>query len=109
VTRRPGDDGASLSISYGCTSPQRFEIGIVLKQRGIYKLNLDQRSNFNRVVSCTNQPADFPVSTLTYKFNVADANKDVYLSIPPISRSESPAGTTEREIDQKHIFMVRVE
>jgi hypothetical protein len=48
-----------------------------------------------------------PYSNISYKFNVADGNKDIYLSITPARRGSKE--NTYQLIDDKEIFFFKVE
>lgn len=102
------DYGTTIYAIYGCnTNNYDIRIGVVPKQKGIYSLDLpDIPSPLN---DCPNRISRFPLSTLEYRLNVADCNKDIYLSIPAASRGESPKGYTESRIDNKQVFIVKVE
>ncbi len=80
-----------------------FKIAIVPKQIGIFSLDLATMGG--GVAACSNRSTAFPYSSLIYKFNLTDCNKDVYLSIPVNSRGESPAGATESLIDRVKRFL----
>jgi len=109
VGRYLGDYGTGLSTTFGCNSNGGLllTVGIVPKQKGIYSLDL--LSAPESVTACANRSSGFPISTIEYRFNVTDGNKDVYLSIPPISRGESEKGYTESKIDSKQVYIVNVE
>lgn len=84
-----------------------FKVAVVPKQTGIFSLDL--ATTGGGVAACANRSTVFPHSSLIYKFNLTDCNKDVYLSIPVNSRGESPAGATESLIDSKQVFVFKVE
>lgn len=106
-TLGPGN-GTGFSYTFGCTgsSGYDFRIGIVPKQTGIYSLDL---GNNGFVSSCANRTIGFPFSNIGYRFDLADCNKDVYLTIPQNARSESPRGSTEEKIDNKQVYVFRVD
>lgn len=90
-----------LSFSYGCKQPNyNFKIGLVLLTPGIYSLNIHDQNTFSSCI--TNPTASY--SRIFYKFDVADTNKDVFLSIPAISRG----GHNTEKIDAKEEFIVEV-
>jgi hypothetical protein len=114
ITSQVGTYGASLWFTFGCNSSysQRFRIGFKLKHKGIYKLRLhnsNEGGNESTVTSCLTKKIILRPSLINYKFDLADLNKEIYLSIPPVSRGESPAGYTEGKIDRKEIYMIKVE
>jgi len=102
-------NGTAFLVTLGCSSNNsyNFKIGVVPKQKGIY--SLDFLGVPWNVSSCSNRIAGFPLSTIEYRFNVVDGNKDIYLAIPPYSRGESTKGYTESKIDNKQVFVVKVE
>ncbi len=91
----------------GRNSNHNFKIGIITKEKGIYSIDLG--GGFNYVNACPNKIANFPISTIQYRYTNADCNKDIYLEIPPNSRGESPKGHAENQIDQKETYIVKVE
>src|SRR5260221_13381816 len=100
--------GTGMSQGFGCNSSNSidFKVGVVLIKTGIYSLDL----GFPRDIgACQNRISSIPISTIEYRFNVPDCNKDIYLSIPVNSRGESNKGYTESEIDNKQIFVLKVE
>ncbi|MEJ7821733.1 MAG: hypothetical protein WKF85_05385 [Chitinophagaceae bacterium] len=109
VGRYLGDLGTGFLFTFGCNSNNNYNfiVGVVPKHRGIYSLDL--LGTPRNVSACSNRSSGFPLSTIEYRFNVADGNKDVYLTIPPHSRGESPKGYTESKIDIKQVYVVKVE
>ena len=109
VGRFLGEYGTVFLFKFGCNSNNsyNFTLGVVPKQKGIYSLDL--LGVPRNVSGCTNRIIGFPLSTIEYRFNVADGNKDIYLSIPPQSRGESIKGYTESKIDSKQVYIVKVE
>lgn len=107
VGRVLSDRGDGLRYNFGCNTndPDAFIIGVVPIQKGIYSLDLGSAY----ISSCPNRISGFPPSTIEYRFNVTDGNKDVYLSIPSASRGESPKGATEKRIDDKTVYVFQVE
>jgi hypothetical protein len=104
-----GDYGTGFLSGFGCNNNNNYDftVGIVPRQKGIYSLDL---FGVPRMVnSCPNRISGFPLSTIEYRFNLADCNKDIYLEIPPYSRVESPKGYTESKIDSKQAYIVKVE
>ncbi len=100
-------NGESLFTSTNCSNTYNFKIGIVSKYSGIY--SLDFWGVPRTVGSCVNRSFLSQYSTIEYRFNLLDCNKDVYLSIPANSRGESSKGYTESLIDNKEIFVFKVE
>ena len=99
--------GTGAHFGFGCSpNGNTFKLGIVPKFNGIYSLDI---GGFGYVGGCSNRISVFPNSTIEYRFNLADCNKDIYLSIPPNSRGESSKGYTEGEIDNKKVFILKVE
>jgi hypothetical protein len=106
-----GDYGTSMLQTFGCENNNGydFNIAVVPKQKGIYSLNLNGVPR--TVAACSNRISGFPFSTIDYSYDLADCNKDVFLSIPPNSRSEARGakGTQEAEIDQKKVYYLKVD
>lgn len=109
VGRTLGSNGTGIFQEFGCgiSNSYDFTIGVVLKQTGIFSLGAGGSSPSVR--ACINRNSGFPFSTTQYLFNVADCNKDIYLTIPPNSRVETAKGYTERGIDNKELFIIKVE
>jgi hypothetical protein len=98
----------ALYFNFGCNSDTEFSfiVGIVLAHTGIFSFDLGR----NNVSSCFpggNNSLIF--SSIDYKFNLNDCNKDIYLSIPDASRGESVPGYTASLIDQKQVFVFQVQ
>lgn len=106
-----GEYSTRLVQTIGCNSTNSydFKIGVVLKQAGIYSLNLNGVPL--SVSACSNRISNFPFSSIDYQYNLTDCNKDVYLSIPPDARSEptKSKGIEENLIDKKKVFVFKVE
>lgn len=104
-----GEFGTTLSTTFGCNTSNSldFMVGVVPKQKGIY--SLDFLGAPGTVSDCPNQTTSFPLSTIAYRFDVADGNKDVYQTIPIHARSEPSPGYTESKIDAKQVYVVKVE
>jgi hypothetical protein len=100
---------SGLLLAFGCSSNNSydFKIGVVLKEKGIYSLDLSEIPR--SVAGCINRISAFSLSTIIYRFNVVDGNKDIFLSIPPASRDESVKGFTENKIDDKETYIVQVQ
>jgi hypothetical protein len=109
IGRYLGEYGTGFLFTFGCNSNNSYDftIGVVPKQKGIFSLDL--LGSPRNVWGCSNRMMGFPFSTIEYRFNVADGNKDVYLSIPPNSRGETTKGYTESKIDSKQVYVVKVE
>ena len=101
--------GTGLYLTTGCGADNSysFKLGIVFKEKGIFTFDLGS----NRLVSpCLNRKQKFQVSVIGFKFNIADGNKDIYLSIPLVSRGgKSASGVVERDIDEKKTFALIVD
>jgi hypothetical protein len=82
-----------------------FKVGFIPRTTGIYSIN----GPSGGIVDCPNKVIRSPYSNISFRFDLASCNKDVYLSIPAASRGESVKGQTEREIDDKKIFVFKVE
>jgi hypothetical protein len=92
INRHLDAHGSSTNQMFGCSANDiDFKIGIVLKKTGIYSIDLPD--NIWGIYGCPNRASKFPYSTIAFKFNVSDCNKDIYLSIPAASRGESPKGS----------------
>jgi hypothetical protein len=107
--RSLGHFGTGTYQTFGCGTGNNynFKIGIVFKEKGIFTVELTQE---RQVIRCSNRVNSFPNSTLEYEFNFADGNKDIYLSIPLATRGgNSASGYTERRIDEKKVFVLRVD
>ncbi|MCJ8165746.1 hypothetical protein MKJ04_12910 [Pontibacter sp. E15-1] len=93
--------GELLDFSYGCNQPDyNFKIGLVLLVPGIYSLTVHER-RFSNCITYT--PNSF--AQIFYKFDVKDSNKDVFLSIPKISRG----GLGTEKMDAKEEFIIQVD
>ena len=79
-----------------------FRVGFVPKKIGVYSIE-----PHGAVSPCPNK-LNFPYSTFKFSFDLADCNKDVWLSIPPQSRS-GEIGHTDVSIDKKEMFVFKVE
>jgi hypothetical protein len=101
--------GTSAQFRFGCNTTNNldFKIGIIPKEKGIY--SIDIRGSQNIVSGCPNKIVNFPFSTIDYRYKNQDCNKDIYLTIPPNSRRESLNGYLGNQIDQKEIYIVKVD
>jgi hypothetical protein len=79
-----------------------FRVGFVPKKTGVYSIE-----PHGDVSPCPNK-INFPHSTFKFTFDLADCNKDVWLSIPPQSRG-GELGSTDVSIDKKEMFVFKVE
>ena len=79
-----------------------FRIGFVPKKIGVYSIEPN-----GNVSPCPNK-VSFPYTAFKFTFDLADCNKDVWLSIPPQSRS-GELGHTDVSIDKKEMFVFKVE
>ena len=95
-----------VDINTNCaTAPfYNIEVGFIPKKKGIFGLYLPSAIGF---FSCPGRATTFPVSILSFSYNLPDCNKDVYLSIPASQRNNSQH--TEDLIDQKQIFAFQVQ
>jgi len=100
--------GTAASFEAGCDNVPGYniEFGVVLKYQGVYVLNLPDGM---RTETCNNQTSQYAPSLLRFVYNVADCNKDIYLSIPASSRKEFPEGFTEAQIDYKVAYALKVQ
>ena len=101
-----GTYGSRFLSTFGCNSSTNYDflVGVVTKQKGIYSLDL--LGGTRAIARCPNKISGFPPSSIEFRFNVVDGNKDVYLSIPYDSRRESTTGYTESKIDSKEVYVV---
>lgn len=92
-----------LSYKTDCSSPNYFlKVSFIPKKTGIYSLE-----SFISNQYCPNK-IDNPYTTTKFIFDLADCNKDVWLSIPPESRG-GELGFTDVQILKKEIFVFKVE
>jgi hypothetical protein len=94
----------TLRLESECSSGHYFfKVGFIPKTTGIYSIelpgNLGLRTCPGRLSSIN--------CIYGFTFNLADCNKDVYLSIPPQSRS-GEQGFIDVKIDKKEIFVFEV-
>lgn len=78
-----------------------FRVGFVPKQAGIYFIQ-----PLNSLANCPNKRT-WERSEFNLTFDLADCNKDIFLTIPPQSRSEQPT-SAEARIENKELFYFRV-
>lgn len=97
---------STFPFHFGCTptDPYKFRVGFVPKYTGIFSLDISSQTYLN---DCPSRVKAFPYSEVYYSFNVIDANKDVYLTIPPANRRDST--WTLRDIDRKKIYVFAVQ
>ena len=100
--------GTSTYFTVDCdnASAYNIQLGVVLKQPGVYVLNLPDGV---AVQACVNQKNPYPSAYLQFLYDLSDCNKDVYLSIPEKARQESPERFTERLIDLKVAYALKVQ
>ena len=92
-----------LNFKTDCSSNRYFfNVGFVPKKTGVYSIE-----PHGSVSPCPNK-INFPYSTFRFTFDLADCNKDVWLSIPSASRG-GELGHTDVSIDKKEIFVFKVE
>jgi len=95
----------TLKVESGCSSSFYFlKVGFVPKTTGIYSIELPSN------LGLTNCPTRISHIYCSYgfTFDLADCNKDVYLSIPPQSRG-GEQGFVDVRIDNKEYFVFKVE
>jgi hypothetical protein len=94
-----------LEFKTGCSDNRYFfKVSFVPKKTGIY--SIEKGIGFSY---CANKVIRPHAGFTEFPFDLADCNKDIYLSIPPASRGTSVPGQLEREIDNKRIFFFKVE
>jgi hypothetical protein len=92
-----------LDFKTACSSSHYFfKVAVVPKHTGIYSIGAQVY-----LLPCPNK-SPLPYSTLNFTFDLADCNKNVWLSIPPQSRG-GELGETDVAIDKKEIFVFKVE
>ncbi|HXI01284.1 MAG TPA: hypothetical protein VNI52_13535 [Sphingobacteriaceae bacterium] len=104
VSFRPLDSRYNvLNFKTDCRNdPYFFRVGFVPKKTGVYSIE-----PHGDVSPCPNKLTS-PYSTFKFTFDLADCNKDVWLSIPPQSRG-GELGSTDLRIDKKEMFVFKVE
>lgn len=87
----------------GCTtdSNYHYSIGVIPRAKGIYDLGL----SVHAIYDCPNRKTQFPVSNITFQFNLADCNKDIWSSI----QSFTNVPDLDSNIDKKTVFILKVE
>ncbi len=100
--------GTSTSFEIGCDNAPRYDtkVGLVLKQKGIYVIDIE---TLKLIQPCIGEVNPYPGSYLIFTYNIADTNKDIYLSIPDSDRTDNPPGFTEKQLDKKLAYAIRVE
>lgn len=92
-----------LTYETNCSDQNYFlRASFIPKKTGIYSLE-----PFISHKYCQNK-IEKPNTTSKFVFDLADCNKDVWLSIPPESRG-GELGFTDVQIDNKDIFVFKVE
>lgn len=92
-----------LTYKTNCSAPNYFlKASFIPQKTGIYSLE-----PFITHQYCQNK-IDRPYTTTKFIFDLADCNKDIWLSIPPASRG-GELGFTDVQIDKKEIFVFKVE
>ncbi|MGY6562143.1 MAG: hypothetical protein ACXITV_08550 [Luteibaculaceae bacterium] len=92
-----------LSFKTDCSAPNYFlKASFIPKKTGIFSLEPFISNQY-----CQNK-IDRPYTTTKFIFDLADCNKDIWLSIPPASRG-GELGFTDVQIDEKEIFVFKVE
>ena len=100
--------GTSTYFSVDCdnASAYNIQLGVVLKYKGIYVLNLPGGISLE---PCTSQTNPYPSARVQFTYNLSDCNKDIYLSIPDSARKEFPVGITATQIDYKVAYAFKVQ
>ncbi len=92
-----------LTFKTDCSNSRYFfAAGFIPKKTGVYSIEPSAQ-----VSPCPNKLI-LPYSTFKFNFDLADCNKDVWLSIPPQSRG-GELGHTDVRIARKEIFVFKVE
>lgn len=92
-----------LNFTTDCNSNKYFfRVGFIPKETGIYSIepNIIAADCANKIIR--------NYSTSKFIFDLADCNKDVWLSIPPASRG-GELGSTDVSVDKKELFVFKVE
>jgi hypothetical protein len=100
IIRRQG----AILTYYGCNeSDFNIKIGFILGNRGVFTIRLDD----SYLRSCNGNVRDdrMPIS---YKFDVIEGNKDIYLAIPEASRHINDNLNIQRAIDAKTMVAILV-
>lgn len=79
-----------------------FRVGFVLKQKGIFSIQP------YCILSACPSKQNVYYSTFKFLFDLSDCNKDIWLSIPPVSRG-GELGSTDVKIDRKELFVFKVD
>jgi hypothetical protein len=100
-------EGTTTSFYLGCDNSSNYNasIGIVLKYKGYYVIDMFGGSP---IEPCANQSNPYRNSGISFSFDVNDTNKDVYLTIPASFRNDT-AGHTERWLDRKFAYALKVQ
>lgn len=93
----------TISIITTCNNPFDFKIGIIPKKTGIYLLE----PGF-AVRDCPNRLPNY-YHKAKFIFDLADCNKDVWLTIPAETRLKLTPYYLETSIERKEIFAFKVE
>jgi len=107
--RWPGQYYTKTAIDVGCATSYNynFKLGIVLKEKGIFSVDMFRDM---LVQECGNRGKEFPESNIEFAFNLADGNKDIFLSIPLASRGgDSGSKEVEKRIDDRIAYVLRVD
>lgn len=92
-----------LNFATDCNSNRYFfKVGFIPKKTGVYSIEPNLTA-----VDCANK-VNRDYTTTRFIFDLADCNKDIWLSIPAASRG-GDNGFTEGRIDRKEIFVFKVE
>lgn len=106
--QQASDYGTATTIEVGCDNAPRYDLklGIVLKHKGIYVLDI---ATIKLIEPCDGEVNPYPSAELLFTYNVTDTNKEIYLSIPASERPENPPGFTEKQLDKKLAYTIKVQ
>lgn len=99
--------GYAVYLYFGCDNNPgfTFRFGVVLKGAGTFSLELIEKRETGLCVP--NSSMNVTYSQITYSFNLADCNKDIYLGIPASARGNM-SSENESKIDRKQYFVFQV-
>ncbi|GAB3414507.1 hypothetical protein [Niabella aquatica] len=92
---------------FGCNETQyKFKIGIRLNARGAFYIGISG----SQLMSCVNNENFHHNRYLSFKFNTADVNEDVYNDLPKLSQKDPYwIGFDISSLNDKKAFVVQVE
>jgi len=99
--------GYATYLRYGCDNNPGyiFRFGVVLKGAGTFSIELIEKKETGLCIP--NSSTNVTYSQITYSFNLADCNKDIYLGIPAPARGNM-SSQNESKIDRKQYFVFEV-